>query len=89
MSDSNDTLLEFPCPFPIKVMGKAGEGFDLWVVEIVRRHAPDLGEGAVQTRPSSGGKYIAVTVTINAQSKAQIDAIYRELTGDPRVLMAL
>ncbi|MCA1804370.1 MAG: DUF493 domain-containing protein, partial [Xanthomonadaceae bacterium] len=44
-----DTLLEFPCDFPIKAMGLAVEGFDLQVTELVRRHAPDLGEGAVRT----------------------------------------
>jgi putative lipoic acid-binding regulatory protein len=82
-------LLGFPCEFPIKVMGRAEEGFEDLVVEIVRRHAPDLGEGAVQVRDSRGGNYLSVTVTIRAESRAQLDAIYRDLTGDERVLMAL
>jgi len=82
-------LLGFPCDFPIKVMGRAEEGFEDRVVEIVRRHAPDLGEGAVQVRDSRGGNYLSVTVTIRAESRAQLDAIYRDLTGDERVLMAL
>ncbi len=88
MSDE-ETLLEFPCSFPIKAMGKAEADFDLLVVEIVRRHVPNLSENAVRTRPSKGGKWLAVTITIQAESKAQIDAIYRDLTDHHRVVMAL
>lgn len=87
--NESDTLLEFPCDFPIKAMGLAVEGFDLQVTELVRRHAPDLGEGAVRTRTSGGGKYLAVTVTVRATSRAQLDAIYQELTACDAVLMAL
>ena len=84
-----DSLLEFPCDFPIKVMGFAEENFDSLIVEIVRRHAPDLGEGAVSSRHSKEGKYVSVTVTVNAQSKEQLDNIYLELTGHEKVIMAL
>jgi putative lipoic acid-binding regulatory protein len=86
---NEETLLEFPCQFPIKVMGKTGLELDLIVVEIVRRHAPDLHEGAVTMRPSKGGNYLAVTVLVEASSKQQLDAIYRDLSGHPQVLMAL
>ncbi|MCP3671380.1 MAG: DUF493 domain-containing protein [Gammaproteobacteria bacterium] len=84
-----ETLLEFPCEFSIKAMGVATSEFDALVAEIVRQHAPDLGEGAVRTRPSSGGKYLGVTVTINATSKEQLDAIYQALTDHELVLMSL
>lgn len=84
-----DTHLEFPCNFPVKAMGLAGTDFDLLVVEIVGRHAGPLREGAVSSRPSSNGKYVSVTVVIQAQSKQQLDAIYNELTAHERVLMAL
>ena len=84
-----DTLLEFPCDFPIKVFGKAEDDFDARVVEIVRRHAPDLGEGAVTSRSSRGGKYIAVTVTIRAESKTQLDNIYLALNAAEQVVMCL
>ncbi len=87
--NDEETLLEFPCRFPIKAMGKAEADFDFLVVEIVRRHVPDLSENAVRTRPSKGGKWLAVTITIQAESKAQIDAIYRDLTDHHRVVMAL
>ncbi|HEC16516.1 MAG TPA: DUF493 domain-containing protein [Sedimenticola sp.] len=86
---SDETLLEFPCEFSIKAMGLAVPDFDLLVVEIVRRHAPDIREGSVTTRPSKNGKYLAVTVTIEATSKDQLDAIYQDLTDHEKVLMSL
>jgi len=87
--DTPETLLEFPCDFPIKVMGAAAEDFDALVVELIRRHVDDLAEGGVQTRPSSGGRYLSVTVTIRATSRAQLDRVYQELSAHERVLMVL
>ena len=86
---SEETLLEFPCQFPIKAMGKSSAHFDMTVVEIVRQHVSDIKEDAITNKPSSGGKYTAVTVVIEATSKAQLDAIYQGLTDCPDVLMAL
>jgi putative lipoic acid-binding regulatory protein len=88
-TDSPESLLKFPCEFPIKAMGPSRADFEALVAGIVRRHAPNMGEGAVVSRPSKGGKYLAVTVTIRAESKAQLDAIYRDLTACPDVLVAL
>ncbi len=82
------SLLEFPCRFPIKVMGLSQNNIDLVTVEIVRKHAPDLTEGAVKSRASRGGKYTSVTVTINAVSRAQLDAIYQDLVDHDQVLLA-
>jgi len=84
-----ETLLEFPCQFPIKAMGKNTPDFDSIVVAIVRQHVEDINEGAVKTRLSKGDKYLSVTVTIEASSKKQLDAIYQGLTDCPDVLMAL
>lgn len=81
--------LEFPCRFPIKAMGLAEDGFDVLVVSIVRRHVPQLAEGAVQTRLSRGGKYVSVTVTIEAGSREQLDRIYYDLSAHERIIMAL
>ena len=89
MSDSSEPLLRFPCRFPIKAMGLAEEGFDDLVVAIVREHAPDLHQGGVVTRPSKGGKWLSVTVTIQATSRAQLDAIYKALSDHEKVVMAL
>lgn len=84
-----ESLLEFPCQFAIKAMGKSGGDFDAIVVEIVRRHVSDIREGAVTARPSRAGTYTSVTVMIEATSREQLDAIYQGLTDHPDVLMAL
>lgn len=88
MSDE-ETLLEFPCDFSIKAMGEADPAFDALVVSIIREHVDDIREGAVKTRPSKGGKWVSVTVTVQATSKAQLDDIYRALTAHEKVVMAL
>ncbi|MBC8518853.1 MAG: DUF493 domain-containing protein [Gammaproteobacteria bacterium] len=86
---NEETLLEFPCSFSIKAMGKDENDFDTHVTTLVRRHVTDLSEGAVKTRPSKNGNFISVTVTITATSKRQLDDIYYDLTADERVMMAL
>tara|TARA_B110000263_G_C14976851_1_gene359709 strand:+ start:65 stop:331 length:267 start_codon:yes stop_codon:yes gene_type:complete len=85
----DESLLSFPCEFPIKAMGKADNGFDLLVAGLVRKHSSDLRENAVKSRFSNGGRYISVTVTIQAESREQLDRIYLDLTAEKRVLMAL
>ncbi len=84
-----DTIMEFPCQFPIKAIGMAEDGFDVLVVGIVRKHAPELSENAVKSRLSKEGKYISITVTVKADSKQQLDNIYLELTAHEKVLWAL
>ena len=88
MSEKDD-LFDFPCDFPIKVMGRRSETFEGRVVSLVRQHVPDLGEGAVRTRESGQGNYLAVTVTVRATSREQLDNLYRELTADEEILMVL
>ena len=84
-----ESYLEFPAEFPLKAIG-GGEGFEAWVVAIVRKHVPELAEHPpVIARPSAGGKYLGVTVTFTATSQAQLNAIYAELGQDPRVRMLL
>ena len=89
MHNEEENPLKFPCEFPIKAMGKSDCSLDTIVVEIVRRHAPDLGEGAIKTRASANGNYISVTVTVNATSRKQLDAIYQDLVDCEAVIMAL
>ena len=84
-----DSLLEFPCEFALKALGKNNPEIDTRVYEIVCRHVPDLNFEAVRTRPSKGGKYISVTVVIQATGKAQLDAIYQDLTDCSEIIMAL
>jgi uncharacterized protein len=84
-----DTVMEFPCQFPIKAMGKMEENFDMLVVEIIRKHVSDLSENAVKSRRSKEGKFVSITVTVTAESKQQLDNIYYELTAHEKVLWAL
>jgi putative lipoic acid-binding regulatory protein len=83
------TLLEFPCAFPLKIMGRANAALEPMVLAIVLRHAPDFVAATMETRASTGGKYLSLTCTINATSQAQLDAIYRELTSHPLVKVVL
>jgi hypothetical protein len=88
-TESGRPLLEFPCEFPIKVVGSGSEDFAQQVATIVRRHAPDLPDTAVASRASKGGRYLAVTVYLHARSQVQLDAIYRELSSSPDIVMVL
>ncbi len=88
--EPNDDLFDFPCDFPLKVMGETQADFDALVVSIVRRHCSDeLPENAVKSRLSSNGKYTSVTVTLRAHSREQLDNLYRELSAHPSVRMVL
>ena len=82
-------LLEFPCRFPIKVMGERHADFQATIYEVVRLHAPELEMAHISARDSSSGKYTSLTVTVTATSKAQLDDIYRALSGHPLVKWAL
>ncbi len=83
------SLIEYPCDFPIKVMGKTQAGFAQAILALVKRHAPDFDETTVGMRPSREGKYLSLTFTIRATSREQLDAIYTELSEHPMVNMAL
>lgn len=84
-----ETLLKFPVDFPIKIMGERRDDFAQTVVAIVLRHAPDFRPETVEMRASAKGNYLSVTCTVRATSRAQLDALYRELTGHPSVKMVL
>jgi putative lipoic acid-binding regulatory protein len=83
------SLIEYPCEFPIKIMGQTQAGFAQAVLEIVKRHAPDFNGATMEMRASKQGKYLSITCTINANSREQLDALYRELCDHPMVVMAL
>jgi len=84
-----DTLLEFPCKFPLKAMGRNNPGFQALVEKIVLVHAEIHADVPVTTNPSGSGNYLSVTVTIEARSKAQLDRIYQDLTDCGQVMVAL
>lgn len=89
MSESIDSLMEFPCAFPIKAMGRNAEAFESVVSEIVFRHARLFSGHEVRSRPSGAGNFVSVTITVEAESRDQLDRIYRDLTACEQVLMAL
>lgn len=89
MIERNDEHFNFPCDFPIKVMGRTDCELESLVVKIINKHVDDLAEGAVKSRPSGKGNFLSVTVTVTAHSREQLDNIYLELTAREEVLMAL
>ncbi len=89
MTDDQQSPLNFPCDFNIKIFGAGTEQFENAVLDIMRKHEPDLLESAIRKRPSKDGKYLAFTITVNVESKAALDEIYYDLTASPHVLMAL
>lgn len=77
--------MEFPMEFPIKVMGKNEDGFAAFVTEVVRKHVPNFDPARMEVRTSKGDAYLSVTATFTAQSREQLDALYRELSASPKV----
>ena len=88
-ADQPETLLEFPCEFPVKAMGRHEDDFETLITGIILGHASIYKDIPVTSTPSSSGTFLSVTVTIEAQSKAQLDLIYQDLTDCERVLVAL
>lgn len=87
--ENQDSPLQFPCEFPIKAFGRVDTDFNAVVADIVGRHVSQIPDTAITSRPSNGGKYIAVTITLMIESRAQLDAIYQDLSDSPAVIMAL
>jgi putative lipoic acid-binding regulatory protein len=82
-------LMEFPNEFPIKVMGRHDADLRAITQAIIERHAGSMPDSRVKTRTSADGNFLALTYTVTAQSREQLDDIYRELTACKAVLMAL
>ena len=83
------TLFKFPCDFPLKVLGRRSDDFRSIVLGIVQKHAGDIAPERIEERPSRDGNYLSLTCTFAAQSREQLDALYRELTACERVLVVL
>ena len=83
------TLIEYPCDFPIKVMGAHVEGFVDAVVEVALQFDPGFDRETVELRPSKAGNYLGVTITVTATSREQLDELYRTLTTHPMVKVVL
>ncbi|MDO5087249.1 MAG: DUF493 domain-containing protein [Comamonadaceae bacterium] len=85
----SDSVMQFPMPFPVKVMGLKQDGFVHAITEIARRFDPTFDATTVELRESAKGHYLGVTITITATSRAQLDELYRTLSTHPMVKVAL
>ncbi len=83
------SLIEYPCDFPLKILGHSRAGFAQAVLEVVKRHAPDFNDTTLEMKTSKKGKYLSVTCVIRATSREQLDALYQELCDHPMVVMVL
>lgn len=88
-SEEKTSLLEFPCEFPIKAMGKNTDDFEALVTGIVLAHAELWPDKPIRSVPSKEGNYVSITAVIEATSQEQLDAIYQDLTDCDQVKMAL
>ena len=84
-----ESLIEFPCDFSIKVMGKANIQFEERVINIVLRHYPKIDLEKMTKRPSRDNNFVAITFTVHAKSKSELNALYQELSSAEEVLFAL
>ncbi|MBC6961235.1 MAG: DUF493 domain-containing protein [Nitrosomonas sp.] len=86
---TEESLIEYPCDFPIKSMGKSQQGFTQSVLAIVKTYAPDFDDTTLEVRSSRNGAYLSLTCTIQATSRAQLDSLYQALHDHPMVTMLL
>lgn len=89
MSELKDSLIDYPCDFPLKIFGTSQQGFAQAVMEVVLRHDPDFAAASMQMKSSSKARYISLTCTVRATSREQLDALYQELCDHPMVVMVL
>lgn len=85
----DQSLIEYPSEFPIKVMGLMQESFAQTIVDVVILHDPTFHAGKMDMRPSTKGTYLSLTVTILAVNREQLDNLYRALSSHPMVKMVL
>lgn len=89
MSDEKHPIVEYPIVFPLKVIGLDEPDFEDFTIEIIRRHVPELLEENITSKLSNGNKYRSMAFLFIAESRAQVDALYAELSSHKRVLMIL
>jgi hypothetical protein len=82
-------LADYPCDFPIKILGHTRAGFAQAMLEIVKRHAPEFDGSSMEMKSSKRGKYLSLTCVVRATSREQLDRLYRELCDHPMVVMVL
>ncbi|APC97541.1 HP0495 family protein [Francisella frigiditurris] len=86
---NQETCFEFPCQFPIKIMANPQKETVNFILSVFEKHVPEHNKIEFKTRESKSGKYISITATFEAQSKEQLDNIYREISAHPEIHMVL
>jgi len=86
---NGDAIMEFPCDFPIKMMGRDRREFHEAAGSVVEQHPGPVNDEAIRTAASRNGRFVSITITIRAESREQLDAIYMDLTAHDEVLVAL
>ena len=89
MNGPDDSLITYPCDFPIKIMGVTQDAFAQTMVDVVCLHDPEFDADKMEMRPSSKGSYLSLTVTVRATSREQLDNLYRALSSHPMVKVVL
>ena len=89
MTEPKDSLIEYPCEFPLKIFGETRPDFAQAIATVVQAHAPDFDAARIEIRSSSNARYVSLTCTIRATSRKQLDNLYRDLTSHPMVKMVL
>ena len=87
--ENKDSLIDFPCYFPIKIIGIVNDNFTNITVGIIKKYQPSFNTSKIEMKGSSGGKYISLTCTIYVKSKNQLDSIYKELSSHPMTKFVL
>lgn len=88
-SGLRDSLIEYPCDFPLKIFGQQQTGFAQAALEVVSKHDPSFVAASMEMRASKNARYVSLTCTLRATSRAQLDAVYQELCDHPMVVMVL
>ena len=86
---SDESVMSFPCSFPIKLMGRETDEFRRTVRKLVEKHTGPLEDDAGESSLSRNGRFVSVTITVVAESREQLDNIYRDATAHDDVIMAL
>lgn len=88
-NEEEKPLIEFPCSFPIKMMGRDQDSFRQSAIEVIARHAGEVAEESIRTSMSRNGNFLSITITIEAHSQEQLDNIYNDLCSHEEILVAL
>ncbi|MDP1574029.1 MAG: DUF493 domain-containing protein [Coxiellaceae bacterium] len=88
-AQTQESLIKFPCDFMLKIMGKAEDDFEAMVIAIVKAHFPNLSDANIQKKFSKDNQFLSLSVTVHADSKPALDALYRDLSGNKKILMVL